>query len=276
MRYRLWRFSTLVAGLVFMMPPASVSFKAGGSKEDARERGDQKNPKTTQPPGAEKGSAPEIRNDATNPAPLKPVVSPATAAQNTALKPPGVTSPATPPVSKLLDEPLPVSVRDHVNGNQYINDTFQFAMFKPPGWKIYEGVPKETGSGIVAIGTEDEQTLLIVDRQVWSGAPDLKNDRTEERLRQNYQEFHKFLEFSAQLDGYPVTRRAFKGVLDGVEWHGVSVHLARGNTVFGIIGLTSAETYQFQQAVLNKVINSFHFLTPSAPAVSPPQASAGP
>jgi len=37
--------------------------------------------------------------------------------------------------------------------------------------------------------------------------------------------------------------------------------VARDNTVFGLIGLTSAETFQFQQAVLNKIINSFRFRT---------------
>jgi hypothetical protein len=144
-------------------------------------------------------------------------------------------------------------------------------MFKPPGWRIYEGVARETGSGITAVGTEDEQTLLIVDRQVWSGTPDLKNDRVEARLRSTYQDYQKLSEEPAQRDGHPAIRRAFKGVLDGAEWHGIAVHVAYGNTVFGIIGLTSAETFQFQQAVLNKIINSFHFLSPaSQPAAQLP------
>lgn len=128
------------------------------------------------------------------------------------------------------------------------------------------------------MGTEDEQTLLIVDRQVWSGTPDLKTDRTEGSLQKTYREYQKLSESPVQLDGHPGFRRLFKGVLDGAEWHGVSVDVARGNTLYGIIGLTSAETFQFQQAVFNKIINSFRFLAPSPqaaptlPAASTPQA----
>lgn len=182
--------------------------------------------------------------------------------------------PAVPPASHVVDEPLPAHLQEHVEGNTYVNDTFQFAMFKPPDWKVYEEVPRETGSGITAIGAEDEQTLLIVDRQVWSGAPDLKSDEAEARLRRTYQGFQKLSEEPGQCDGHPAIRRTFQGVLDGVEWHGTAVHVARGNTVFGIIGLTSAEMYQFQQAVLNKIINSFHFLPAASETPAKPPAGA--
>jgi hypothetical protein len=137
-------------------------------------------------------------------------------------------------------------------------------MFKPPDWKIYEGVPKETGSGIMAMCPEDEQTLLIVDRQVWSGTPKLTSDQVEAKLRLTYQEYHRISEEAFECDGLPATRRTFTGVLDGAEWHGVAVHVIHGNMVFGIIGLTSAESFEFQGAIFNKIIKSFHFL--QAPA----------
>jgi hypothetical protein len=186
------------------------------------------------------------------------------------------TKPTPPPVSRPLDEPLPAHIQEHVEGNTYVNDTFQFAMFKPPGWKIYEGVPRETGSGVMAVGSEDEQTLLVVDRQAWSGAPQLQDERAEARLRRTYQDYEKLSEETIQVDGHPAIRSAFKGVLEGTEWHGISVHVPRGNVVFGIIGLTSAETYEFQQAVLNKIINSFHFLTPTSSTAPGPPAGTMP
>jgi hypothetical protein len=187
--------------------------------------------------------------------------SPEPGREGSALVPPAAPAkPAPPPVSRPLDEPLPAHIQEHVEGNTYVNDTFQFAMFKPPGWKIYEGVPRETGSGVMAMGTEDEQTLLVVDCQAWSGVPQLKDDRAEARFRRTYQDYEKLSEEPIQADGRPAIRSAFKGVLDGTEWHGITVHVERGNVVFGIIGLTSAETYQFQQAIFNKIINSFRFL----------------
>ncbi|MGD1154602.1 MAG: hypothetical protein ABSA41_02115 [Terriglobia bacterium] len=174
--------------------------------------------------------------------------------------------PAPTAVSHPLDVPLPANLQEHVEGSTYINDTFQFSMFKPPDWMIYEGVSKETGSGIMAMGAEDEQTLLFVDRQVWSGTPNLSSDQVEAKLRQPYQEYRKISEESFQCDGLPAIRRTFTGVLDGAEWHGVAVYVAHGNMVFGVVGLTSAEMFEFQQAIFSKVIKTFHFLTPAPPA----------
>jgi hypothetical protein len=177
--------------------------------------------------------------------------------------------PPPPPPSHPIDVPMPAHLEEHVDANTYFSDTFKFSMFKPPDWKIYEGVPKETGSGIMAMGTDDEQTLLIVDRQVWSGTPKLSDDEVDGKLRQTYQEYHRISEAAFECDGQTATRRTFSGVLDGAEWHGVAVHVIRGNTVFGIFGLTSAETFQFQEAIFNKIIKTLHFSAPTPSAVLP-------
>ncbi|MGD0222131.1 MAG: hypothetical protein ABSF71_07325 [Terriglobia bacterium] len=179
------------------------------------------------------------------------------------------TPPPPPPVSHPVDVPMPAHLEEHVDGNTYFSDTFRFSMFKPPDWKIYEGVPKETGSGIMAMGTDDEQTLLIVDRQVWSGAAKLSSNDVDANLRQTYQEYHRISEDAFEYDGHTATRRTFSGVLDGAEWHGVAVHVIHGNMVFGIFGLTSAETFQFQEAIFNKIIRTFHFLAPAPSAETP-------
>jgi len=215
----------------------SISFSSNSSKETGQKPSERK----SEPPTT---ARPESRN----------APPPTTAAAAPALKPP------PPAVSKPLNEALPTEIREHMDGNSYINDTFQFTMYKPPGWKIHEGVPRETGRAIVAMGPEDEQTLLIVDRQVWSGTPDLKSGTAEAGLRHTYENYQAVSESAIQLDGRPAFRRDFSGLMEGAEWHGMSVHVAHGNTVFGITGLTSAETFQFQQALLNKIINSFRFL----------------
>jgi hypothetical protein len=176
-------------------------------------------------------------------------------------KPPAPPPPPPPPVSHPIDVPLPAHLEEHLDENTYFSDTFHFSMYKPPDWKIFEGVPKETGSGIMAMGTDDEQTILIVDRQVWSGTPKLSGDEVDAKFRQTYQDYRQLSQESIECDGQTATRRTFTGVLDGVEWHGVAVHVIRGNSVFGITGVTSAETFGFQEAIFNKVAKSFHFLT---------------
>src|ERR1035437_9987652 len=219
--------------------------------------------------------APPLSTQPIMPPPVaaKPLVPPPITAKPPAppapAKPP---APPPPPVSQPLDVPLPAHLQEHLDGNTYFNDSFEFSMYKPPDWKIYEGVPRETGSGIMAMGTEDEQTLLIVDRQVWSGTPKLTSDEVEAKLRQTYQEYHRISEEAFACDGHTATRRTFTGILEGVEWHGVAVHVVHGNLVLGLTGLTSAETFQFQEAVFNKIIKTLHFLTSPAP----PTASATP
>jgi hypothetical protein len=222
---------------------------------------------------------------ATRPSPITNSESPATMAPAVSVRPPSPSPPSAPakppappppPASHPLDVPMPAHLEEHVDGNTYFSDTFEFSMFKPPDWKIYEGVPKETGSGIMAMGTEDEQTLLIVDRQVWSGTPKLTSDQMEAKLRETYQEYRRLSEDTFECAGQTATRQTFTGVLDGAEWHGVAVHVIRGNTVFGIIGLTSAETFEFQEALFSKIIRTFHFLTPNASALAAKPASTTP
>jgi hypothetical protein len=181
--------------------------------------------------------------------------------------------PSPPPVSRPLNDPPPATIQERFEGNNYVNETFQFALYKPPGWKLQEDVPRQTGSGVAAVGTEDEQNLLLIDRQLWSGPPDLKVDRGEAHLRKSYQEYQKLSESAVELNGVPAVRRTFRGVLDNVEWHGISVAVARGHTLFTIIGLTSAENFQFQQAVLNKMINSFRFLPSALPSAASPAST---
>jgi hypothetical protein len=234
------------------------------------------------PPAADSGGAGAIANrisPITNREPAPAVPAPEKAPAPPPQPPPPAPKPPPPPpppVSYPVDVPMPAHIQERVEGNSYFNDTFQFSMFKPPDWKTYEGVPKETGSGIMAMGTEDERTLLIVDRQVWSGAPKLSSDQVEAKLRQTYQEYRRISEDSGSCDGQPAIRRTFSGVLDGAEWHGVAVHVIQGNTVFGIIGLTSAETFEFQQAIFNKIIRSFHFLTSAPPASASGPANPAP
>ena len=180
-------------------------------------------------------------------------------------------APQVSPVSRLLDEPLPAHMVEHEEGNNYFNDTFHFVMFKPPDWKIYNDLPRGKVSALVALSSEDEQTVLFVDRQVWSGTPDLNNDIVEANLRTIYQDYKKLAESETQIDGRPAIRRDFSGLIDGVEWHGVAVRVVQGSTVYGIVGMTSAESFQFQQAVFNKIVKSFHFLPATSQAPAAPR-----
>ena len=216
--------------------------------------------KTEAPASSQPSSQPEPGRSAPASPAAAPAASPTPSTKHVTLPP------RQRPISRLLNEPLPAHVKEHVDGNDYVNDTFQFAMYKPPDWKLVEGLRREGIAAIVALSSPDERTLLIVDRQVWSGEPNLSDDRVEAKLRSTYQDYKQLSQSPAQVDGARALRRTFTGVMDGAEWHGISVRIEHGNTVFGIVGLTSAETHEFQQAIFNKMIRSFHFLSPAETA----------
>jgi len=255
---------------------SSVTMTAGETKKDS------KNPeehKTALVPAEEPASR---KDDTSQPGREAPEHDAGSAAGSNATSTADVTShptqpapPAPPPVpvSRPINEPLPAHISEHVEGNDYVNDTFHFVMYKPPTWKIYEDLQREKITAIVALSSEDEQTLLFVDRQVWSGEPDLKSDSLDAKLRQTYQDYKMLSESRTQIDGHPAIRRNFSGVIDGAEWYGTAVRVAQGSAVYGIIGMTSSESFQFQEAVFNKIMKSFHFVPPVSEAGAEPRSS---
>ena len=245
---------------------ASIKVSEGGTKEipqKAEARGGANGAS-----GNATGNSDGLRSESAEPASDRRAIPAATAGNSS---PPPSRAPQAPPVSRLLNEPPPAHMAEHEEGNNYFNDTFHFVMFKPPDWKIYNELPRGKVSALVALASEDEQTMLFVDRQVWSGTPDLKNDIVESNLRTIYQDYKKLSETETQIDGRPAIRRDFSGLLDGAEWHGVAVRVVQGSTVYGIVGMTSAETFQFQEAVFNKIVKSFHFLPATSQATAAPR-----
>ncbi|HEV2233999.1 MAG TPA: hypothetical protein VGV68_11405 [Terriglobia bacterium] len=245
---------------------ASIKVTAGAAKESpqkAEARGSANGPS-----GNATGKSDGPRPEGAEPASERRA-SPGVPARIGSPPTPGV--PQAPPVSRLLNEPPPAHMAEHEEGNNYFNDTFHFVMYKPPDWKFYHELPRGKVSALVALASEDEQTVLFVDRQVWSGMPDLKNDIVESNLRTIYQDYKKLSESETQIDGHPAIRRDFSGLIDGAEWHGVAVSVVQGSTVYGIVGMTSAETFQFQEAVFNKIVKSFHFLPSTSQATAAPR-----
>lgn len=222
-------------------------------------------------PGAKsRADAPKVETAPPNRPPDAPAPGAIPDVRNAPISPETKASPPPPPVSRPMDEPLPANIKARLEGTAYINETFAFSFYKPPGWKIHEDAARETGRAIVAIGPEDEHTILFVERQVWSGEPNLKSDATEANLRATYQNYRKVSESTVEVNGRPAIRREFEGELDGALWRGVALRIANDKLVFGVIGLTSAETLQFHEAVLNKILNSFRFLGPTESGVTKP------
>jgi len=73
---------------------------------------------------------------------------------------------ATPPPPK--EEPPPI--KEEIQGNLYLNHEFLFRMYKAPSWQIIADAGQGLPNAIVAMGTSNESTLLVVGHEQTKGA----------------------------------------------------------------------------------------------------------
>ena len=148
-----------------------------------------------------------------------------------------------------------------MQGNLYINHTYGFRMYKPPGWHIIEGAQKTLPTAVVAMGTGDETTLLVVGRERMKDSLETHAAATEKQLRETYENYRRLSERRSLFAGMPAFERRYRGTVEGRDWSGTVLSLARGNEVFTILGITYADSdlIQIQENVISKAIASLEF-----------------
>jgi hypothetical protein len=178
---------------------------------------------------------------------------------------PPAPAPATQPVTQktatAAARSAPPPIREEVQGNLYINHTYGFRIYKPPGWHVIEDAQKTLPTAITALGTGDETTLLVIGRESLKTSLDLQAASTERQLREIYQNYRRLSEQRSRVAGLPALERRYRGTVDGHDWSGVIVSLARENDVYTILGMTYADSdlIQIQENVIAKTIASLEF-----------------
>ena len=211
-------------------------------------------------PAAAAGAAPAAAPaSARAPAPKKePPPAPAPPAQPVPQK---TASAAAESTAAAAAPSAPPPIHEEVQGNLYINHTYGFRMYKPPGWHVIEDAQKTLPTAIAAMGTGDETTLLVIGRESLKTSLDLQAASTERQLREIYQNYRRLSEQRSRVAGLPALERRYRGTVDGHDWSGVIVSLARGNEFFTILGMTYADSdlIQIQENVIAKTITSLEF-----------------
>jgi len=211
----------------------------------------------------------------TKPAPAKPVTPPANnsaglpnsspnaankSATNSAVPgPAAANSPAAPP--PVAPTPAPEPMREEVNGNTYVNDTYNFRMYKPPAWELIEGARALLPGSITAMGTADQTTYLLIGQQPVSKSVANDMDATERRLQEIMENFRPLDEKHITISGLPAVERHFRGRVDQRDWSGVVVCIPRDTRLYTIFGMTVADTdlVQIQENVIARAISSLQF-----------------
>lgn len=185
---------------------------------------------------------------------VAPTLTTPTATPNAAL----ATSTAQPAAPK---EPEPPAIREDIQGNLYSNYTHGFRMYKAPSWTLMEDARKALPNAVVALGTLNQSTLLVIGMEESKAALDPAAATVEKRLSEIYDNYRRISQRKTVVGGLPAVEYHYRGMADGHDWSGTLVVISRGTDVFTVLGMTYADNdlIQIQENVINRSIASLDF-----------------
>ena len=221
--------------------------------------------KTVDPGTAEKSS--KTTQKITNVA-VKPEVQPKTTAANVAppaikgspaAAAPGLTAAAATPAPP--KEPEVPANKEVIQGNLYTNYTHGFRMYKAPSWSLIEEARGALPNAIVAMGTSNESTLMVVGEEKAKESLEASAAAVEKRLHDVYSNYQRLSERKTVVGGLPAVEYQYRGKADDHDWSGKLVVVARGKDLFTVLAMTYADSdlIQIQENVIARAIASLDF-----------------
>ena len=169
-----------------------------------------------------------------------------------------VTATAAPPAPP-KDEPPPN--KEEIQGNQYTNFTHGFRMYKAPSWELIEDARKALPNAIVAMGTSNESTLMVVGEEKTKEPLETAAAGVEKRLREIYLNYRLISQRKLTVGGMPAVEYKYRGMADEHDWSGTLVVISRGKDMLTALGMTFADSdlIQIQENVIARSISSMDF-----------------
>ncbi len=152
----------------------------------------------------------------------------------------------------------PPANREEIQGNLYINHSHGFHMYKAPSWQVIENAGQALPNAIVAMGTANESTLLVVGLEKTKAPLESAAKTVEARLHDVYENYRLISERKTVVSGLPGIEYRYRGLADNHDWSGTLVVVSRGADVFTVLGMTFADTdlIQIQENVIARAIAS--------------------
>jgi hypothetical protein len=242
-------------------PPTEASAASSSDSSAAAANGSTKTVNAS-PDGKSEKVAPKITNVA-----VKPEVPTSTAAGNVAapaIKGAPATTTALAPATAAPAPPKEPEVpanREEIQGNLYTNYTHGFRMYKAPSWSLIEEARGALPNAIVAMGTSNESTLLVVGEEKTKEPLDTAAAAVEKRLHDVYANYQRLSERKSVIGGMPAVEYKYRGKADDHDWSGKLVVVARGKDMFTVLAMTYADSdlIQIQENVIARAIASLDF-----------------
>jgi hypothetical protein len=168
------------------------------------------------------------------------------------------TSAAAAPLAPAASE-TPV-IPEEVQGNTYTNHVYGFRMYKAPSWQLIDD-STELPNAIVAMGTQNQSTLLVIGREKTKQPLDSAANTVEKRLSDVYTDYQKISQRKTTIGGLPAIEYHYRGRAEDHDWSGTLVVIARGSDIFTALGMTFADNdlIQIQENVIARAVASLDF-----------------
>ena len=178
-----------------------------------------------------------------------PPSAPASAAASAATAPPQRKEPEVP------------ENREEITGNLYTNYTHGFRMYKAPSWNLIEDARNALPNAIVAMGTSDESTLMVVGEEKTNESLDTAAAAVEKRLHDVYVNYQRASQKKTLVGGMPAVEYQYRGKADDHDWSGRLVVIARGKDILTVLAMTYADSdlIQIQENVIARSVASLDF-----------------
>jgi hypothetical protein len=158
-------------------------------------------------------------------------------------------------------EPEVPANREEIQGNLYTNFTHGFRMYKAPSWSMIEEARSALPNAIVAMGTSNESTLMVVGEESTKEPLDAAAAGVERRLHDVYAKYQRISQRKTVVGGLPAVEYQYRGTADDHDWSGKLVVVSRGKDILTVLGMTYADTdlIQIQENVIARAIASLDF-----------------
>ncbi|HUN63459.1 MAG TPA: hypothetical protein VMU53_15790 [Candidatus Sulfotelmatobacter sp.] len=155
----------------------------------------------------------------------------------------------------------PPANSEEIQGNLYINHSFAFRMYKAPSWQIIAGAGQTLPNAIVAMGTSNESTLLVVGHEKSKEPLEATAQTVEKRMHDVYDNYRLISQRKTVLGGQPAIEYRYQGMADDHDWSGTLSVVAHNGEYLTVLGMTFADDdlIQIQENVINRAIASLDF-----------------
>ena len=213
---------------------------------------------TPSPNAKPEKASPNTASTAAKPTPVNASAASAPAPANNAS---AATATAPAAASAPPKEPEVPANREEVSGNLYTNYTHGFRMYKAPSWSLIEEARGALPNAIVAMGTSNESTLMVVGEEKTKEPLEAAAAAVEKRLHEVYANYQRLSERKTVVGGMPAVEYKYRGKADDHDWSGRLVVIARGKDMFTVLAMTYADSdlIQIQENVIARAVSSMDF-----------------